>query len=162
MNKVLSALCKVLLVLFMIPIIGMVILGVALYVDLFIANTFEPSDAKILSAVNFIYSVDAKPYNPHILTKYYGTNVREEFFYTVMQVDIPEGDLSLMMEEQEVETIPTSAIQSYSTMMPSEVFPSLPEGLWYLDQAPLTDYGLKTGFLAVSTDGRWLLAEFNP
>lgn len=162
MNKVLSVLCKVLLVLFMIPIIGMVILCVALCVDLFIANTFEPSDAKILSVVNYIYSVDAKPYNPHILEKDYGTNVREEFFSTVMQVDIPEEDLSLMMEEREVEIIPTSAIQSYSTMTLSEVSPALPEGLWYLIQAPLTSYGRKTGFLAISTDGKWLLAEFDP
>ena len=154
MRKVFAALFLTI----MFVIIGLFVLG---YAGLVISNSTEPSDDHILSLINSAHHVDVQPYSPHILTKHYGTNFREEFFYTVVQVDIPPAELSLMIANREVTTLPTSAIENYSTLIPAEVFPSLPEHSWYVVQAK-SQFGLQIGFFAISSDGKWFLAEFDP
>ena len=143
-------------------IVCLTVLGMffTLYISLIIANENPPSDDAMFRMIQKTYGVDVTQYSPDVLYKSYDTNIREDYWAMLLNINTSNND-ELSLDYTHTEQKSSIELQKYiSRFWFDDII--VPENLhWNILEHTEHNNGA-IGCLAVSDNFKYILVIYAP
>ena len=100
----------------LVTIVCLTVLGIimffTLYISLIIANENPPSDDAMFRMIQKTYGVDVTQYSPDVLYKSYDTNIREDYWAMLLNINTSNND-ELSLDYTHTEQKSSIELQKY-------------------------------------------------
>lgn len=131
-----------------------------LYISLIIVNENPPSDDAMFRMIQKMYEVDVAQYSPDVLYKSYGTNIREDYWAMLLNINTSNND-EFSLDYTHKEQKSSIELQKYiSQFCFGDII--VPENLYWNISEYTEPYNGTIGCLAVSDNFKYILVIYDP